>query len=57
MHKVAELIPRLLKFLGGGRKRSPENVAEDDRLALRIVDRLRTECEKPQAHSHADKIA
>jgi len=55
MHKVAALIPRLLKFLGGRRKRSPETVAEDDRLALRIVARLRTECEK--AHSPADKIA
>ncbi len=57
MHKFAELIPRLLKLLGGRRKRSPENVVEDDGLALRIVDRLRTECEKQQAHSHADKIA
>ena len=57
MHKLAELIPRLLKLLGSGRKRSPETVAEDDRLALRIVARLRTECEKQQAHSPADKIA
>lgn len=56
MHKVAELIPRLLELLGGKRKRSPENVV-DDRLALRIVARLRTECEKQQVDSPADKIA
>jgi hypothetical protein len=55
MHKYVELIPRLLKLLDGRRQRSPESVAEDDRLALRIVARLRTECETQGAH--ADKIA
>jgi hypothetical protein len=57
MKRFAELMLRLLRPSSGGTKKSPENVAEDDRLALRIVARLRTECEKPQAHSHADKIA
>jgi hypothetical protein len=57
MKKIAELIPRLLTLLSGRRQRNPENVAEDDRLTLRIVARLRTECEQPQAHSHSDKIA
>lgn len=57
MHKFAELLPRLLKLLGGRRQRSPESITEDDGLALRIVARLRAECEKPQAHTHAEKIA
>jgi hypothetical protein len=43
MTKFAELILRLLKIPSGGRQGSPENVAEDDQLALRIVARLRTE--------------
>jgi hypothetical protein len=55
MHKFVALIQRLLKLLGGRRQRSPESVAENDRLALRIVARLRTECETQRAH--ADKIA
>ena len=56
MKKIAELLSRLLTPLTG-RGQNPANVAEDDRLALRIVARLRTECEQPQAHSHSDKIA
>ena len=57
MKKIAELVSRLLTPLTGRGQRNPANVAEDDRLALRIVARLRTECEQPQAHSHSDKIA
>ena len=55
MKKIAELILRLLELLRGRRQRSPETVAEDDQLELRIVARLRTECEKPL--SRGDKIA
>jgi hypothetical protein len=55
MKKIAELTVRLLELLRGRRQLSPEAVAEDDRLAVRIVARLRTECEKPR--SRADKVA
>ena len=54
MKKIAELILRLLELLRGRTQRIPETVA-DDRLAARIVARLRTECEKTP--SRADKIA
>jgi hypothetical protein len=57
MHQFAEFISRLLKLLGGRRKEVTESVAEDDRLVLRTVARLRAECERQQAHSYADKIA
>lgn len=53
MKKIAESIWRLLKLPSG----SPENIADDNQLALKILARLRTECEKHPAHSHADKIA
>ena len=55
MKKIAELVPRLLELLSGRRRQSPETVAEDEQLALRIVARLRAECENQR--SRADKIA
>jgi hypothetical protein len=56
MHKFAELIPRLLKLLGGRRQISPESVAENNRVALRIVARLRTECETQRAHADKNRL-
>ena len=57
MKTIAQLIRRLLTLLSGRNQRIPENVAEDHRLALKIVARLRTECEKQRARSGANKIA
>jgi hypothetical protein len=56
MKKIAELALRLLQLLSGRRQRSGDDVAEDKQLAVRTVARLRTECEKSQVKSHADKI-
>jgi hypothetical protein len=56
LRRFAESILRLLKIKSAEDK-EVVRLAEDDRLALMIVARLRTECETPQAHSQADKIA
>jgi hypothetical protein len=57
MQKTTELALRLLQLLSGRRQRTGDDAAEDKQLALRIIARLRTECEKSQVESHADKIA
>jgi len=57
MKKIAELALTLLQLLSGRRQRSVDEPAEDKQLALRIVARLRAECETSQVELHADKIA
>ena len=46
MEKFAELILDLFRIQNGGRQRTADGIEEDDQLALRIVARLRTECDK-----------
>lgn len=46
MKKFSELILDLFRIQNGGRQRTADGIAEDDQLAVRMVARLRTECDK-----------
>jgi hypothetical protein len=46
MKKFAELILDLFRIQNRGRERTPDDIAEDDQLTLRVVALLRTECDK-----------
>jgi hypothetical protein len=46
MEKFAELILGLFRMQRGGRPRTADSIVEDDRVNLKIVARLRTECDK-----------
>jgi hypothetical protein len=46
MKKFSELILDLFRIQNGGRQRAADGIAEDDQLAVRMVARLRTECDK-----------
>jgi hypothetical protein len=56
MEKFAKLILGLFRMQRAGRQRTADSIVEDDRVNLKIVARLRTECDKFRSTEDVSRI-